>query len=71
MTTEKGKLKKLADQRGVDVKELVTTAINEHGSILAAARALGVTPNAIQYRKKQYGLTTPRKTTVESDDHHD
>lgn len=67
MDTTKGKLKKLADERGVDVKALVIAAIEQHGSILAAATALGVTPNTIQYHKKRNGLKTDRKTSVESD----
>lgn len=67
MTTTKGKLGNLAKERGVEVIDLVVAAIKQHGSILAAAAALGVTPNTIQYHKKRNGLKTDRKTSVESD----
>lgn len=67
MTTTKGKLGNLAKERGVEVIDLVVAAIEKHGSILAAATALGVTPNTIQYHKKRNGLETDRKTTVKGE----
>lgn len=64
MSTKKGKLKLIAEKRGVTVQQLVVTTVAREGSILAAATALGVTPNTIHYHKNKFGLVLTRKTEL-------
>lgn len=67
MKTTPGKLNKLADERGVSVRDLIISAIETGGSVLAAARSLGVTQNTIQHHIKTKNITINRKTLVEGD----
>lgn len=46
---QKDKLKKLADEQGLTVKQLCEKAKAEHGTELMAAMSLGVYPNTIRY----------------------
>jgi uncharacterized protein YpmB len=49
---DKGKIKRIADERGVSPSELVAQAIAEHGSEFKAAIALGVYPNALRWYRE-------------------
>ena len=45
-------LLQMAEARGMSVAELVTTAIEEHGTLRKAAAALGVHKNALSHHIK-------------------
>lgn len=44
-----GTIVKKAQAAGMDVYDYVASVVNEHGSVKAAARALGVTQPAVRY----------------------
>lgn len=59
-------LSKLAEERGMTVKQLVITTVESAESITAAAKQLGVTTRAISYHLRKRNLRTRTKVTVEA-----
>lgn len=45
--TRRPTLRQLADQQDVSVAKLIDTAVREHGTVKAAAEALGVDPQTV------------------------
>lgn len=56
MTSQPGKLQKIASERGMSVRELIEWAILQSGSVIGAAMELRVNPNAIRHHMKMYKI---------------
>lgn len=52
------KLAEIAEKRGLTVKELVTQTIEKENGVPEAAVVLTVSPSAVRYQLKKYGLGT-------------
>jgi transposase-like protein len=59
-----GNIESIAKERGETTEQVVTGAIEKHGSILRAAMALEVAPNTLRYWLEKHGLRVEQKTTV-------
>jgi transposase-like protein len=59
-----GNIEAIAHERGVSTEELVTAAIEKHGSILRAAMALEVAPNTIRYWLNKHNLEVTQRPVI-------
>jgi transcriptional regulator of acetoin/glycerol metabolism len=55
--TKRPTLRELADQHDVSVAALIDTAVREHGTVKAAAEALGVDPQTVYQWINRHGYT--------------
>lgn len=62
--TRRPTLRQLADQQDVSVAALIDTAVREHGTLKAAAEALGVDPQAVYQWINRNGYTVQRQSRL-------
>lgn len=55
--TRRPTLRQLADDQNVSVAALIDTAVREHGTVKAAAEALGVDPQTVYQWINRHGYT--------------
>jgi ABC-type phosphate/phosphonate transport system permease subunit len=65
MSEVRGKLAKVARERGQTVEQTIGEAVRETGSVLGAATALGVAPNAVLQWVKVNGYQVKRVVRAE------
>lgn len=58
------RLRHIADEKNIPMKELLITTIEEHGSIIRASAFLGVSPNTLKYNLNANGLKVVQITKV-------
>ena len=65
MSDVRGKLTRIAAERGQSVGEIIARALAENGSVQQAAGALGVAPNALHCWIKANGYQVKRVVRAE------
>lgn len=65
MSKIRGKLAKVAQERGQTVEETVRAAVVEAGTLAGAAAALGVAPNAVSLWMRSNGYKVNRVVRAE------
>lgn len=57
-------LRRLADEKDMSVAAMIDTAVREHGSVDAAAKALGVNPMSVYRWLKRNNVRVERQTRL-------
>lgn len=59
------RLRKIAEELGEPIEELIPRVVREEGAMYRAAQRLGVAPNTVRYWLKRLGYNTATTSQIE------